>query len=387
MKVKHDTDPLQVVLVHQPGKEIEQLMPGNLTRLLFDDVPFLDQAIKEHQTMTDYLLRHGVNVFDITDLAIEVLQDDVLKDKLINIIIHDLKQQSSSVVERVKNKLIQSSSKEIVSTYVEGLTYMELELENKDTLFMLDPIPNLLFQRDPMFMIDDICVISKMNMEARKREATLSKFVIKHHTLFENQRVIDMTDQDHSIEGGDIIVLDDYIFIGISERTTKEAVIELNKRLKEQQLSYHLILIELPNHRSYMHLDTVFTAIKKDVFVYDKHAFEKSIFYELKDNDLILIREPFETFMTNQFGDVSFIEVGDGDQIYAKREQWNDAANTLAIESNHIICYDRNVITNQLLKTSGVIFFPMPSSELSRGRGGPHCMTCLLYTSPSPRDS
>ncbi len=379
MNVKHDTDQLQVVLVHQPGKEIEQLMPSNLRRLLFDDVPFLDQAIKEHQTMTDYLLRHGVNVFDITDLAIEVLQDDVLKDKLINIIIHDLKQQSSSMVERVKNKLIQSSSKEIVSTYVEGLTYMELELENKDTLFILDPIPNLLFQRDPMFMIDDICVISKMNMEARKREATLSKFVIKHHPLFENQRVIDMTDQDHSIEGGDIIVLDDYIFIGISERTTKEAVIELNKRLKEHQLSYQLILIELPNHRSYMHLDTVFTAIKKDVFVYDKHAFEKSIFYELIDNDLILIREPFETFMTNQFGDVLLIEVGDGDQIYAKREQWNDAANTLAIKPNHIICYDRNVITNDLFNSFGVTYFSMPSSELSRGRGGPHCMTMPLH--------
>ena len=379
MNVKHDTDQLQVVLVHQPGKEIEQLMPSNLRRLLFDDVPFLDQAIKEHQTMTDYLLRHGVNVFDITDLAIEVLQDDVLKDKLINIIIHDLKQQSSSMVERVKNKLIQSSSKEIVSTYVEGLTYMELELENKDTLFILDPIPNLLFQRDPMFMIDDICVISKMNMEARKREATLSKFVIKHHPLFENQRVIDMTDQDHSIEGGDIIVLDDYIFIGISERTTKEAVIELNKRLKEHQLSYQLILIELPNHRSYMHLDTVFTAIKKDVFVYDKHAFEKSIFYELIDNDLILIREPFETFMTNQFGDVLLIEVGDSDQIYAKREQWNDAANTLAIKPNHIICYDRNVITNDLFNSFGVTYFSMPSSELSRGRGGPHCMTMPLH--------
>ena len=379
MNVKHDTDQLQVVLVHQPGKEIEQLMPSNLRRLLFDDVPFLDQAIKEHQTMTDYLLRHGVNVFDITDLAIEVLQDDVLKDKLMSIIIHDLKQQSSSMVERVKNKLIQSSSKEIVSTYVEGLTYMELELENKDTLFILDPIPNLLFQRDPMFMIDDICVISKMNMEARKREATLSKFVIKHHPLFENQRVIDMTDQDHSIEGGDIIVLDDYIFIGISERTTKEAVIELNKRLKEHQLSYQLILIELPNHRSYMHLDTVFTAIKKDVFVYDKHAFEKSIFYELIDNDLILIREPFETFMTNQFGDVLLIEVGDGDQIYAKREQWNDAANTLAIKPNHIICYDRNVITNDLFNSFGVTYFSMPSSELSRGRGGPHCMTMPLH--------
>ena len=98
MKVKHDTDPLQVVLVHQPGKEIEQLMPGNLTRLLFDDVPFLDQAIQEHQTMTDYLIQHHVQVHDITKLAIEVIQDDRLKDELINIIIHDLKKQSQSVV-------------------------------------------------------------------------------------------------------------------------------------------------------------------------------------------------------------------------------------------------------------------------------------------------
>lgn len=83
--------------------------------------------------------------------------------------------------------------------------------------------------------------------------------------------------------------------------------------------------------------------------------------------------------MKQQFGDISFIEVGDGDQIYAKREQWNDAANTLAIEPNHIICYDRNVITNELFKSHGVTYFSMPSSELSRGRGGPHCMTMPLY--------
>jgi arginine deiminase len=379
MKVKHDTDRLEVVLIHQPGKEIEQLMPGNLTRLLFDDVPFLDQAIKEHQTMTDYLIRHDVKVFDITDLAAEILTSESTKNELINIIIHDLKQQSLSVVERVINKLKTSSSKEMVGSYVEGITYKELDLENKDTFFILDPLPNLLFQRDPMFMIHDICVISKMNMEARRREADLSKFVIKHHPLFKHQRVIDMTDQDNSIEGGDIIVLDDYIFIGLSERTTKEAVIELNKRLKEHHLFYKVILIELPNHRSYMHLDTVFTAIKKDVFVYDKHAFENSNFYELKDSKLMMINQSFETFMKHQFGFVTWIEVGDGDQIYAKREQWNDAANTLAIKPNHIICYDRNVITNQLFKTSGVTFFPMPSSELSRGRGGPHCMTMPLH--------
>lgn len=379
MIIKHDTDPLQVVLVHQPGKEIEQLMPGNLTRLLFDDVPFLDQAIKEHETMTDYLIRHHVQVHDITELAIEILQDDVLKDELINIIIHDLKQQSSSVVERVKKKLNLLSSKGIVSTYVEGLTYMELELENKDTLFVLDPLPNLLFQRDPMFMIDDVCVISKMNMEARRREAILSKFVIKHHPLFIHQRVIDMTNQEHSIEGGDIIVLDDYIFIGISERTTKEAAIELIKRLKTFDLSYQAILIELPNHRSYMHLDTVITPIKKDLFVYDKHAFENSHLYQLVNDEMLIIHESFEIFMKQQFGDISFIEVGDGDQIYAKREQWNDAANTLAIEPNHIICYDRNVITNELFKSFDVTYFSMPSSELSRGRGGPHCMTMPLH--------
>ena len=379
MIVKHDTDPLQVVLVHQPGKEIEQLMPGNLTRLLFDDVPFLDQAIQEHQTMTDYLIQHHVQVHDITELAIEVIQDDRLKDELINIIIHDLKQQSQSVVERVRKKLKASSLESIVNTYVGGLTYMELDLDNKKTLFILDPLPNLLFQRDPMFMIHDICVISHMNMEARRREAMLSKFIIKYHPLFMHQRMIDMSDQKHSIEGGDIILLDDFILIGISERTTKEAAIELIKRLKAFDLSYQTILIELPNHRSYMHLDTVITPIKKDVFVYDKHAFENSLLYQLVNDEMVIIHTSFEVLMKQQFGDISFIEVGDGDQIYAKREQWNDAANTLAIEPNHIICYDRNVITNELFKSHGVTYFSMPSSELSRGRGGPHCMTMPLY--------
>ena len=378
MRVKHDADVLDIVLIHQPGNEIEQLTPSNLARLLFDDMPFLDKAIFEHQQMVKYLNKQNIATIEIKDLVNDIIDDKNIKDMFIRLIIHDLKSKDISVVERVKEMLQSLNNKEFIKTLIEGITYASMSLHHKDALFILDPIPNLLFQRDPMFMIDDICVISHMNMNARKRESLISKIIVMHHPLFKHQKVIDMNDQSHSIEGGDVMMLGNVVFIGISERTEKEAVIALHKKLKAFNDAREIIMIELPKKRSYMHLDTVFTPLSKIQFVYDKHALNQSQFFKIKENHFVAITQTFKQLLRNLFGNISLIEVGDGDEIYAKREQWNDAANTLAIAPNHVICYDRNIITNQLFKDAGVIFYPMPSSELSRGRGGPHCMTMPL---------
>ena len=378
MRVKHDVDPLKVVLVHQPGKEIEQLTPNNLARLLFDDMPFLEKAINEHSTMTQYLKKHNIKVYDIKDLSIEILQDKDVKIQWINSILHDLKTNDDSVLERVKSLLLSYNDQALVDTFIEGMSYESIGLDHATTLFVLDPLPNLLFQRDPMFMIDDICVISHMQMKARKRESIMSKFVVRHHPLFRNQHVIDMNLQPHSIEGGDILVLDHYLLIGLSERTSLDAVWYLENQLKALNKDYEVIVIELPKERSYMHLDTVLTPISKDVFVYDSYALSHSRLYMIKDGKKTAIQHNFESFITNIIPNTILIEVGDGDNIYAKREQWNDAANTVAVEPNHIICYDRNTITNQLFQDTHIKFYAMPSSELSRGRGGPHCMTMPL---------
>lgn len=378
MRVKHDADVLDIVLIHQPGNEIEQLTPSNLARLLFDDMPFLDKAIFEHQQMVKYLNKQNIATIEIKDLVNDIIDDKNVKDMFIHLIIHDLKSKDISVVERVKEMLQSLNNKEFIKTLIEGITYASMSLHHKDALFILDPIPNLLFQRDPMFMIDDICVISHMNMNARKRESLISKVIVMHHPLFKHQKVIDMNDQSHSIEGGDVMMLGNVVFIGISERTEKEAVIALHKKLKAFNDAREIIMIELPKKRSYMHLDTVFTPLSKIQFVYDKHALNQSQFFKIKENQFVAITQTFKQLLRDLFGNISLIEVGDGDEIYAKREQWNDAANTLAIAPNHVICYDRNIITNQLFKDAGVIFYPMPSSELSRGRGGPHCMTMPL---------
>ena len=378
MRVKHDADVLDIVLIHQPGNEIEQLTPSNLARLLFDDMPFLDKAIFEHLQMVKYLNKQNITTIEIKDLVNDIIDDKNVKDIFIRLIIHDLKSKDISVVERVKEMLQSLNNKDFIKTLIEGITYASMSLHHKDALFILDPIPNLLFQRDPMFMIDDICVISHMNMNARKRESLISKVIVMHHPLFKHQKVIDMNDQSHSIEGGDVMILGNVIFIGISERTEKEAVIALHKKLKAFNDAREIIMIELPKKRSYMHLDTVFTPLSKIQFVYDKHALNQSQFFKIKENQFVAINQTFKQLLSDLFGSISLIEVGDGDEIYAKREQWNDAANTLAIAPNHVICYDRNIITNQLFKDAGITFYPMPSSELSRGRGGPHCMTMPL---------
>ena len=76
---------------------------------------------------------------------------------------------------------------------------------------------------------------------------------------------------------------------------------------------------------------------------------------------------------------VSLIRCGGKDPIASEREQWNDASNTLCISPGVVAAYDRNIITNKILRDNGVTVLEMPSSELSRGRGGPRCMSMPLW--------
>ena len=377
IKVSNEINQLNHVMMHRPGHEIEQLTPYNLNRLLFEDMPFLSKAIDEHNTFVEVLKQSNIKVSDIKDLWLEVISIPHVYEDSIQTLLYDLKVKTPDVLNHVKNHLLSLNKITLGNTFIEGLRYDTVGLELQDDVFIIDPIPNLFFQRDPMFVIDDVAVISHMASQARFRESFISKMVVGFHPLFEGVHVIDMNQQPAIIEGGDVLLHDDMIWIGSSQRTDKEAILYLKQALKSHGVHKKFIVFDIPKTRAYMHLDTIITVLDQDTYVLDPFAFKQVKLFEVHET-LEPIDMSFELWLKTISDAPKVIYVGGGDAIYSAREQWNDAANTVAIEPGHVICYDRNDMTNSLIKKQGIKVQSIPSSELSRGRGGPHCMTMPL---------
>lgn len=377
IKVNNEFQQLKHVLMHRPGREIEQLTPSNLNRLLFEDMPFLAKAIDEHEVFVETLKKEGIIVTDIIDLWLDVITHSDVYAHSIQIFHENIKTKSQDVLNHVKKHIETLDKKAFGHLFVEGLRYDTIGLEVADDVFVVDPIPNLFFQRDPMFVIDDIAVISHMSSPARSRESFISKMVVMYHDMFQDVKMIDMNDQPHPIEGGDVLLHDDMVWIGSSQRTSLEAIQFLKKELEKLGCYKQFIVFDIPKTRAYMHLDTILTVLDQGIYILDPFAFKQVKLYELKEA-LIPIEDSFETWIQGFTQTSKFVHVGGGDAIYSAREQWNDAANTVAIRPGHVVCYDRNDMTNQFILQTGVKVEPIPSSELSRGRGGPHCMTMPL---------
>ena len=402
INVKSEIMPLKRVLLHRPGNELLNLTPDSLQRLLFDDIPYLQRAREEHDEFARILSMNGVEVVYLEDLMAEVLDlNPQLREKFIRQYIYEAgiktPKYKNSVLEYLRGY---SDNKELVLKTMEGinineLTAMERDMEHslvdlvtEESKFLADPMPNLVFTRDPFASIGNGISLNKMYSVTRCRETIYAEYIFAYHPDYKGTvKYYDRYNPYH-IEGGDVLVLNDHIIaVGVSQRTLPESIEQLALNLfKDPESPFDTVLaFNIPNSRAFMHLDTVFTQIDYDKFTYHPGIMDTLQVFEIKE-DVIEgvkvkeINDNLENILEKYLKrDITLIPCGGGDKIISEREQWNDGSNTLCIAPGVVVVYDRNNITNAVLRRYGIKVLEMHSSELSRGRGGPRCMSMPLF--------
>lgn len=386
---------LNKVLLHRIGSEVEGLVPENFARLLFDDIPYLRVAQMEHDTFADILRENGVEVIYYVDEAAGALTDPDIKAEFLKEFIGESKGLSVPVKAAIYDYLYNMPVRDMVQKTISGVKKAELPDLRPHTFadyisatypFYLDPMPNLYFTRDPGACIGDGMSIHHMSTQTRRRESLLLKYIFRYAPGFASERDSLWYDYDmeYSIEGGDILVLSDKaVAVGLSQRTTAEAIDRLAHNLLGSERFTKVIVLEIPKSRAFMHLDTVFTMVDYDKFTIHPEIEEPLQVYEMKaapggEVKFSSMTDSLPNILSKVLGlpSVKLIRCGGDDPVAAQREQWNDGSNTLAIAPGRVVTYERNYVTNDLLDKSGITVLTIPGSELSRGRGGPRCMSC-----------
>lgn len=389
---------LKKVLLHSPGRELENLMPEYLDRLLFDDIPYLKIAIEEHNAFADTLRAQGVEVVYLTDLVASSILNDEIKNEFLNEYLSEAQIRQERECDALREYFLSMETKTMIANMMSGVRKTELNkfakpslgqylsLLNDDYPFVIDPMPNLYFTRDPFASVGNGVTIHKMQTITRNRETLFAKYIFKYNPQYKDTKIWYDRTEDFSIEGGDILVLnDETIAIGISQRTHEKAIENFAEKIFTEDSSFKKILaFNIPKERSFMHLDTVFTMVDYnkftvhpnivkdiDVFVLEKDGNKAKIHQEHGSLDYILQKHL-------NLDEVKLIKCGSNSVIDSSREQWSDGSNTLAIAPAEVIVYSRNYITNEILEENGIKTHVIPCSELSRGRGGPRCMSMPL---------
>lgn len=401
IQVRSEIKPLKKVLVHRPGDELKYLTPDTLSELLFDDIPDLSKAQREHDAFADILRGEGVEVVYLEDLMAETLDANPgLREQFIDEFLNDAgiyTETYHNILKDFFGKI--KDTKEFVMKTMAGVTFDELgKIETNflvDRLekahLLLNPMPNLYFTRDPFATVGSGAVINKMFSVTRNRETIYGDYIFKYHPEYRG-KVADLYGRHNHfhMEGGDIFSIDaKTLFIGISQRTQADAIQGLAKNLffgGVENTIERIFAFNIPVSRAFMHLDTVFTMIDYDAFTYHPgiegtlQIFELTKDEEKKD---IRIEEhigALDEILANilNLPKVRTLQCGAGDPIAAEREQWTDGSNTLTIAPGKVVVYKRNYATNKYLKDNGFEVIELDSDNLTVGRGGPRCMSMPL---------
>ena len=351
---------LNKVLLHRPGEELESLTPATLERLLFDDIPYLKVAQEEHDRFAEVLRENGVEVIYYVDEVAKAIADPARQIQLVNDFLNISKIHAKGLRASMTSLLLDMPPKQMVTKMIAGIKRCEvatkqptslMDLVDDDYPFVSDPMPNLYFNRD--FATQD------------------------------NKMWYDLSDS-YSIEGGDVLVLSkDIVAVGLSERTTVSGAETFARNLLQNSDFKKVLAFDIPETRAFMHLDTVFTMVDYDKFTIHPEIEGPLSVYEMTLDEhgelrFGAIKEELKDILALELKlpTVDLIRCGGGDLMAAQREQWNDGSNTLCIAPGRVITYERNYVTNDLLAKHGLDVLTVPSAELSRGRGGPRCMSC-----------
>ena len=390
---------LRRVLLHRPGGELENLMPEYLERLLFDDIPYLKEAQEEHDAFADCLRQNGVEVVYLTDLVLQSITDRSVRDELIRQFTAEAGIEDPRLRDTVAEHLSAMPDREMVQTMMAGIRRQDLRAAGGrlgDYLaaagdgypFAVDPMPNLYFTRDPFATIGTGVSIHKMHTPTRNRETLFGKFIFEHDPAYRNTPRWYDRGETTSLEGGDILILSPSVLaVGISQRTQEDSIDQLAETVLSQSKTFRKVLaFNIPKSRSFMHLDTVFTMVDRDKFTVHPNILSQITVFvmELDENRKMTIRQEdgrLEDILREhlELDRVTLIPCGQGSEIDAAREQWSDGSNTLAIAPGEVVVYSRNYVTNRSLEEAGIKVHTIPSAELSRGRGGPRCMSMPLW--------
>ena len=400
IQVRSEIGPLRRVLLHRPGQELENLMPDTIQRLLFDDIPYLKLAQEEHDRFCQVLRDCGAEVVYLEDLTAEALSDPAVKRQFVLDYIRDAGIHGEKRTGMIADYFLAMSTRNMVLQMMAGVRKADIRGYGRKNLtdylgdyypFLVDPMPNLYFTRDPFACVGDGVSIHRMYAHTRDRETLFARYIFRHHPEYGRVPLLYEPGDEHTLEGGDILVLSHRVAaVGISQRTHPVAIELLAKRLLQEENGFEQVLaIDIPKARSFMHLDTVFTMVDRDKFTVHPNIREELRLFVLErgEHGRLSITEEhgkLEDVLREHLDldRVTLIPCGGDSPIDAAREQWNDGSNTFAVAPGKVVVYDRNHTTNRLLADHGIQVLPIPSSELSRGRGGPRCMTMPLRRDP-----
>lgn len=388
---------LNKVLLHRLDKEVEGLVPDNFERLLFDDIPYLKVAQEEHDYFANLLTKNGIEVVYYVDETVKALKDVKIRQEFIKRFTDDSNIYSEAAKEAIYEYLLNMPAKEMVKKVISGIKKTEIgkidvsslaDFIASDYPYYTDPMPNLYFTRDPGACVGDGISVHHMSTVTRRREALLLKYMFDYNKDFapEGTNLWYDYDSEASIEGGDVLILSkDIIGIGLSQRTNATGIEQFAEKVLRNSGFKRILVFDIPKSRAFMHLDTVFTMVD-----YDKFTIHPEIEGPLQIYEVTLGKDDKPHFVSIQntlveilkkalsLPTIELIRCGGDDKMASQREQWNDGSNTLAIAPGVVVTYERNSVTNALLDKKGVTVLTVPSSELSRGRGGPRCMSCPI---------